>query len=113
MMNKTENTTVRNAMTEMKIEENTEVVGEVYSDAWNDHLRVALDDWGNIERKMSESSLIDLIAARGYELVDYGNSGHNTRIVNENTKHLCTNCDSQAMYDTKQNAFYCPRCESQ
>jgi hypothetical protein len=26
---------------------------------------------------------------------------------------ICTECFSQTMYDSKQNSFYCPRCESQ
>lgn len=25
---------------------------------------------------------------------------------------ICRECFSKTMYDTKQNAFYCPRCES-
>jgi len=32
--------------------------------------------------------------------------------VEEYTIHVCSQCDLEAMYDTKQNAFYCPRCES-
>jgi hypothetical protein len=95
------------------IENHREVVGEVHNDTWQENLlRVSLDDWGSSERKMSESSLIDLVSARGYELVNYGNSGYSTKIVDEYEFYRCENCRSRAMYDSKSGVFYCPRCES-
>jgi len=32
--------------------------------------------------------------------------------VEEYTIYVCSQCGIEAMYDTKQNTFYCPRCES-
>lgn len=100
-------------MSEIKTTKTKITVGEVYRDIWNtDKVRVSLDEWGVNERMMSDGSLLDLISARGYELVEYGASGENDKIKKEIVKRSCTNCGSRPMYDTKQNAFYCPRCES-
>ena len=99
-------------MKDFIIEEYRETVGEVYNDEWSsDALRIVLDEWNGIERKISESSLISLINSRGYTLQDYGNSGHNAEVIHSYEKYFCAECENEAMFDTKELEYYCPLCD--
>lgn len=89
--------------------EREDVVGEVYNDSW-DEIRVSLDFWES-QRTLSLEELNNILERRSLETKESGYSGECLQIVNKIEKHICSECESSALFDSKQMEFYCPVCE--
>lgn len=98
--------------TSSKIKEvsNQAKVADIYNHDW-DSIEVEFKEDGEI-RQYEEDQLDELIERRGWELVEGGGySDSKLHIVKNRTMRWCVECDSEPLYDTDSQEWYCPVCE--
>jgi hypothetical protein len=93
------------------VEEVKNKVGTIYTDEWNGK-RVRFHDHRKEKQKiLHRNKLQEKILENSWSIDQIDTPSDSYEVVYEyTTNHLCSDCEQDAMYDTEQDEFYCPRC---
>lgn len=95
-------------MTDIKSVIRKEVIADIYEHKWNDDLIFAKSF--SDQRRVNEEFIQDFVERNDYRIELFEQSDVYMKIINEYRLMVCDECESKAMYDSKNDEWYCPVC---
>jgi len=88
------------------------VVGDIHKHVWNgEKCNVRFDGWDS-ERELTIQEAKTYFEKNDLILKQVGNSGGSFEAIKKRQRYFCTECETEAHFDSDELEYYCPICES-
>lgn len=93
------------------VEEKERQVGSIYEDEWEGQKVRFHNHDEQTQQILHYKTLEEKVICNNWSIQKIQTPSDCYKVVKETiVNHLCSDCEQDAMYDTEQDEFYCPRC---
>lgn len=96
----------------IEVEQKKKLIGSIYDDKWDEN-KVRFDSYADDKQRiLTRSDMEAKVSENNWIVVEAdGHSESWKKVYRKLSNYLCLECETEAMYDSEKDEFYCPRCE--